>query len=52
MKIKELNKSYRVLSDNEKEIGSFQLDSDGFYYLCHFGPHLINSFFDEMIMME
>ena len=32
MKIKELNKSYRVLSDNGKEIGSFHLDSDGFYY--------------------
>ena len=25
-----LNKSFRVLSDNGKEIGSFQLDSDGF----------------------
>ena len=32
MKVVGLNKSYKVLSDNGKEIGSFQLDSDGFYY--------------------
>ena len=32
MKVVGLNKSYRLFADNEKEIGSFQLDYDGFYY--------------------
>ena len=31
MKIEKLNKSYYVFDGNE-EIGSFQLDSDGYYY--------------------
>lgn len=32
MKVIGLNKSYRLFADNGKDIGSFQLDSDGFYY--------------------
>ena len=32
MKLQKLNKSYFVLADNGKEIGSFQLDIDGYYY--------------------
>ena len=32
MKVVGLNKSYRLFADNGKDIGSFQLDSDGFYY--------------------
>ena len=32
MKVAGLNKSYRLFADNGKDIGSFQLDSDGFYY--------------------
>lgn len=32
MKVIQLNKSYRLFADNGKDIGSFQLDSDGFYY--------------------
>lgn len=32
MKVVKLNKSYRIFADNGKDIGSFQLDSDGFYY--------------------
>lgn len=32
MKIEKLNKSYTVFEDNGKEVGSFQLDSDGKYY--------------------
>ena len=32
MKLEKLNKSYTVLTDEYKKIGSFQLDSDGGYY--------------------
>lgn len=32
MKAVKLNKSYRLFADNGKDIGSFQLDTDGFYY--------------------
>ena len=32
MKVVGLNKSYRLFGDNGKDIGSFHLDSDGFYY--------------------
>ena len=32
LKLEKLNKSYSVLTDSGKTIGSFQLDSDGFYY--------------------
>ena len=32
MKVVGLNKSYRLFSDSGKDIGSFQLDLDGFYY--------------------
>jgi hypothetical protein len=32
MKLEKLNKSYYVKMDNDKIIGSFQLDSDGSYY--------------------
>ena len=32
MKLQKLNNSYFVLADNNKEIGSFQMDSDGSYY--------------------
>ena len=32
MKIEKLNQSYKVLADNNKEIGSFQLDDNGLYY--------------------
>lgn len=32
IKLEKLNKSYSVLTETNKEIGSFQLDSDGFYY--------------------
>lgn len=32
MKIEKLNESYFVFADNNKEIGSFQLDIDGSYY--------------------
>ena len=32
IKIEKLNSSYAVFADNGKEIGSFQLDSDGSYY--------------------
>jgi len=34
MKLQKLNKSYFVLTDSNKEIGSFQLDNDGSYYFC------------------
>jgi hypothetical protein len=33
IKLEKLNKSYSVLTETNVEIGSFQLDSDGFYYL-------------------
>jgi hypothetical protein len=32
IRIEKLNKSYAVFADNGKELGSFQLDSDGSYY--------------------
>ena len=32
MRVEKLNKSYRLFSDNGKEIGSFQLDVNGYYY--------------------
>ena len=32
MKLEKLNKSYTILTDSDKKIGSFQLDSDGDYY--------------------
>jgi len=32
MKLEKLNESYFVFADNNKEIGSFQLDIDGSYY--------------------
>ena len=32
MKLEKLNESYFVFADNNKEVGSFQLDSDGSYY--------------------
>jgi hypothetical protein len=32
MKLEKLNKSYTVLTDEYKKIGSFHLDSDGGYY--------------------
>lgn len=32
MRIEKLNSSYFVFADNNKEIGSFQLDVDGSYY--------------------
>lgn len=32
LKLEKLNKSYFVFTDNGIEIGSFQLDIDGFYY--------------------
>ena len=33
IKLEKLNKSHSVKTTTGKEIGSFQLDSDGFYYL-------------------
>lgn len=32
IKIEKLNQSYSVLTDSDKSLGTFQLDSDGFYY--------------------
>lgn len=32
MKIEKLNKSYRVKTETDKYLGSFQLDSNGSYY--------------------
>jgi hypothetical protein len=32
MKVEKINSSYFVLADSGKELGSFQLDSDGSYY--------------------
>ena len=32
LKLEKLNNSYSVKTDSGKEIGNFQLDSDGFYY--------------------
>jgi hypothetical protein len=32
MKLKKLNDSYLLLTETDKELGSFQLDSDGSYY--------------------
>lgn len=40
MRIEKLNKSFKVITDIGEEIGSFQLDSNGFYYFWEH-PHLI-----------
>lgn len=32
IKLEKLNKSYSVLTDSHKVLGSFQLDTDGFWY--------------------
>lgn len=32
LKLEKLNKTYSVLTDSNKVLGSFQLDIDGFYY--------------------
>jgi hypothetical protein len=35
MKLKKLNNSYLLLTEVDKELGSFQLDIDGSYYFYH-----------------
>lgn len=32
LKLEKLNKSYSVITNTKRNIGSFQLDSNGFYY--------------------